>query len=429
MLDEVTKDYISKFEKLALAVSGGRDSMALLNWFSNNVDKCRFFVVTVHHNLRGDEGRRDRDFVREYCVQNGIDCQIFEEDIPAFCAAHGYTVEQGARIRRREIFKDITAKGNAQRVVTAHHLSDQVESVLMHIFRGSGIAGLKGMSIDDGVLLRPMLDVSREQIDAYVLSQSVPYVDDSSNDCVDYTRNKLRKEIIPLIKQVYSGLENNVAGLAKRAAETYGFIDRFCRDYRVENDGVYIPVAVLTGERAIAAQSVVNAVESITTRVDLTAKHIDSIISLATKANGASVSLPFSLKAHRDCDCVVLALDSAAQYSAIIDGYGEYDLGEKILIISQKQTGKLRCDLDKLIGCVIRNRKTGDTFKRYKGGSKSLGDYLTDIKAPKRKRDALIVAAKESKVLLLPDYEISDWVKVDENTEQIAYISVKDKAD
>ena len=114
-------------------------------------------------------------------------------------------------------------------------------------------------------------------------------------------------------------------------------------------------------------------------------------------------------------------------YVGKIDGYGDYDLGEEILRISKEQVGKLRCDLDKLCGCEIRNRKVGDIFKRYKGAAKSLGDYLTDIKAPRRIRENIAVIAKENVVYALPQYEISDLVKIDENTKKIAYMAIISK--
>ena len=175
--------------------------MVMLDAISSVVDNDSFFVITVHHNLRGDEGKRDRDFVAQYCREMGVVCEIYEEDIPSFCAENGYTVEQGARIRRRQIFADTVKTGKAQRVVTAHHLSDNVESILMHVFRGSGLKGLCGMNIDDGILLRPMLDCAREDIDAYIEEMDIPFVEDSTNESVDYTRNRLRREIIPLIKK------------------------------------------------------------------------------------------------------------------------------------------------------------------------------------------------------------------------------------
>ncbi|MDE5755516.1 MAG: tRNA lysidine(34) synthetase TilS [Clostridia bacterium] len=419
---------MGSFDKLALAISGGRDSMALLYWFCHNFSKDKFFVVTVHHNLRGDEGRRDRDFVLEYCKSFGVKCKAYEEDIPSFCKAGGYTIEQGARIRRRQIFASIVENKEAQRVVTAHHAQDQVESILMHIFRGSGLKGLRGMSLDDGVLIRPMLKVSREQVEEYIIANGIPYVDDSSNDSGDYTRNKLRLQILPLIRQAYGGVDNNILRLAERANEVCEYLDGQSVSFTLKQGEVYIHLDVLKGERVIAANTVINAVDAITTRVDLTQKHIDAILALKDKPTGASASLPFSLTAHREGEYVVLAKVKEITYSGRIEGYGDYDLGEEILRLSKEQIGKLRCDLDKLSGCDVRNRKDGDTFKRYKGATKSLGDYLTDIKVPKRSRDSIVVLAKQNVVYALPQYEIADIVKVDEDTKNIAYMAMIPKS-
>ncbi|MDE6275533.1 MAG: tRNA lysidine(34) synthetase TilS [Clostridia bacterium] len=424
MLDDYATNYLKSFDRLALAISGGRDSMALLHWFCQNFSKDKFFVITVHHNLRGDEGRRDRDFVVDYCKSQGVNCKVYEEDIPAFCKEGGYTVEQGARIRRRQIFATTVQDGQAQRVVTAHHAQDQVESILMHVFRGSGIRGLTGMSLDDKTILRPMLQVSREQVEEYINVNSIPYVDDSSNDSDDYTRNKLRLQILPLIRQVYGGVDNNILRLSERAKETCDYIDKNSRNYLIKQGEAFISIKVLQTDRAIATNTVINAVDEISTRVDLTQKHIDSILALIDKRSGASVNLPFALTAHRQGGFIVLSKLKSVAYSGVIEGYGDYDLGECILKISKDCVGKLRCDFDKLCGAEIRNRKDGDIFKRYKGATKNLGDYLTDIKVPKRSRENIVVLAKDNVVYALPQYEIADIVKIDNDTKNIAYMAI-----
>lgn len=426
MLDGIEKEGLSRFDKVALAVSGGKDSMSLLHFYLNNFARGSFYVITVHHNLRGKEGERDRDFVMNFCKDNGVECVVFEENIPAFCEEHGYTVEQGARIRRRQIFAETVKTGKAQRVVTAHHCDDQIESILMHVFRGSGIRGLRGMDFDDGVLLRPYLRVTRKQIDEYVGYYKVPYVEDSSNFCVDYTRNKVRREIIPLIAKAYPNFENNVLRLGERAREIFGYIDNASKDFEKREGTVFIPDRVFKRDKVVASQTVINAVDEITTRVDLTAKHIDGILSLTDKAAGASASLPFGLTAYREVGGITLALGEKKEYSGEITGYGEYCLGDKTLVISPDEiSGALRCDLDKISGAQIRNRLDGDSFRRYKGANKSLGDYFTDIKLARRLRDNVIVVAKGQTVLLLPEYEISDEIKIDDHTARTAYVKVR----
>ena len=132
-------ELLKRFNKLVFAISGGKDSMALLHFAKNNLNPDSFSVITIHHNLRGEEGERDRDFVKDYCSKNNVKCEVYEEQIKPFCEENGYTIEQGARIRRREIFKEIVSSKKADRVVTAHQKDDQIESILMHIFRGSGL--------------------------------------------------------------------------------------------------------------------------------------------------------------------------------------------------------------------------------------------------------------------------------------------------
>ena len=124
-------ELLEKFNRLCFAISGGKDSMTLLHWAITHLNHDKFYVITVHHNLRGKEGERDRDFVKEYCLKNNIACDVYEEQIKEFCDINGYTIEQGARIRRRQIFKEIVDSKKADRVVTAHQQDDQIESIFI----------------------------------------------------------------------------------------------------------------------------------------------------------------------------------------------------------------------------------------------------------------------------------------------------------
>ena len=202
------------------------------------------------------------------------------------------------------------------------------------------------------------------------------------------------------------------------------YLDKSSRNFEVKDGEVFIPIEALKGEHVIAADTVVNAVDSITTRVDLTSNHIQLVISLADKESGASIDLPFGLSAHKESSYVVLAVAKTIAYSGKIDGYGSYDLRDRTLVVSEEKRGRLRCDIDKLNGCEIRNRRAGDVFKRFKGGSKSLGDYFTDVKVPKRNRDNVVVLAKGADVYALPEYEIGDIVKIDETTQRVAYLDI-----
>ena len=257
MINSTTLDKLQKFDCLALAVSGGKDSMFLLNyWVENRASLPDFFVVNIDHNLRGEESKADSKFVREFCKENGVECKCYDEDIKGYCDKGGYGLEQGARLRRREIFAEVVRETKANRVVTAHHKDDQCESVLMHVFRGSGINGLRGMPFDDGLILRPLLDTSGEEIEREMKSRGWEYRVDSSNLSVDYTRNKLRNEIIPMIKQVYPSLVDNVLRLASIAEDTQSFIDKFLVSAEWNGEELTLPDTLVKCDEAVATASI-----------------------------------------------------------------------------------------------------------------------------------------------------------------------------
>ena len=152
---------LDNYPVIALAVSGGSDSMAMLEWFRQNRPKNSFFIVNIDHHIRGEESKRDSDFVRDYAKKYDIKFEKYDVDAVVFAREKGYTLEQAARILRHKIFEQVTFE-KANVIATAHHASDQAESVLMHIARGTGIGGLKGMSVQDGHIIRPLLQTSKQ---------------------------------------------------------------------------------------------------------------------------------------------------------------------------------------------------------------------------------------------------------------------------
>ncbi len=413
------------FSKLVFAISGGKDSMALLHWAINNLNHDNFSVVTIHHNLRGQEGERDRDFVVDYCAKNGIKCEVFEEQIKPFCKEHGYTIEQGARIRRREIFKELVLSKKADRVVTAHQKDDQIESILMHIFRGSGIKGLCGMEKDDGILLRPMLNVSSEEIKDYLKDNNVPFVQDSTNFELEYSRNKIRNVVLKEIQEVYPNAGDNILRLSDISIKTQAYIDAHTPKYTKEVDGVSLKIDDLKNKDILSSQAIINAVDAVSTRVDLEKGHIEDIFSLTKKESGKQVDLPFNTMATREYDKIVFCKKEQKPFESIPFSIGNFVLGDWLVEISKDNNGGLRADLDKIKDSIICQRTKGMTFKRYKGGTKSLGDYLTDIKAPKRIRDYLPIIAKNQDVFAVLPYEIADCVAINDGTKEVVYIKTE----
>lgn len=425
MIDSTIVKKLQKFDCLALAVSGGKDSTFLLNyWVENRAILPDFFVVNVDHNLRGEESKSDSDFVRKLCKEFGVECKCYDEDIKGYCNRGGYGLEQGARLRRREIFAEVVKTTRAERVVTAHHKDDQCESVLMHVFRGSGINGLKGMPFDDGLILRPLLNISSDEIEREMKRRGWEYRVDSSNLSTDYTRNKLRGEIIPMIKQVYPSVVDNVLRLASIAEDTQSFIDKFLVRAEWNGEELSLPENLAECDDAVATASIFDGLQRAGWRVDIEKKHVQAIRRLYDKKPPSRVSLPSSLVAWRERNGVVIVKEHRQKDQRYEVDYGSYVMGDWIVTLSKEYSeGALRADMDELRKGVLRYRQKGDKICKFGGGTKSLGDYLTDKKVPLRQRDALAVIAYDSDVLAVIGVDISSKVAVREDTKEICYLS------
>ncbi|MEG1608257.1 MAG: tRNA lysidine(34) synthetase TilS, partial [Clostridia bacterium] len=317
----------------------------------------------------------------------------------------------------------------AERVLTAHHLGDQTESVLMHIFRGTGINGLCGMSFDDGVLIRPLLSVSKSQIQDFASANAIDYVTDSTNTQTDYSRNKIRLDIIPQLTSVYGNIDGNIARLTAVATQIKTFVNNHCPTPIKEGDCVKVKTEWLLERDFISAELVARAVESLTTRVDLTKEHIDMVYDLATATNAQKINLPFGVVAYKEYDFIsfTLAKNSNESITFAQFGQGQFDCGSWIVNISTTDNGGLVCDLNTLKDCVLRTRATGDTFKKFGGGTKSLGDFFTDKKTPLRQRPSIVLLAKGSTIMAALPYEISDLAKTTPATTQKVFVKAEQK--
>lgn len=416
---------LSRFKKLAIAVSGGRDSMALLDWFvSSGEYGGEFFAVHVNHNLRGENSDADCELVRDYCREKGVSLRVYSEDVASFCKQGGYGLEQGARLVRRRIFKELTQSGEAERIVTAHHMQDFAESVLMHVFRGSGIDGLCGIREDDGTTVRPLLHTDRKEIESYIESRGVKYRDDESNFDDSYTRNYLRNTVMPMIRKAYPNLDGSLAVLARQAGHARSYIEGNSPRPTVGDGEAVLDISALYQPEAIASASIFKALEAIDARVDCEGVHIDAVKSLKDKKTGTRVCLPHNVEVERTRDKLYFYRREQKDYGEYAYSDGSFRIGGREVAVAEGK-GANYFDADKIpADAVIRTRREGDRFKRFKGGEKSLGDYFTDKGYPLHLRDNVPLIASGSEVLVICGVEISDRVKTDENTKNVRHIEI-----
>lgn len=198
--------YIKKHQLLTatqpilVACSGGADSVALLHVLLQLGYSCH--VVHCNFHLRHQESNRDQDFVTQLCVQWNCPLQVQHFDTSAYAQSHKISIELAARELRYQWFEEQRQQAGAQAIAVAHHQDDNIETCLLHLIRGTGIQGLTGMKPQNGYVVRPFLGITRCEIEQYLHTHQLAYVTDSSNLTTDYTRNKVRLQLMPLLQGI-----------------------------------------------------------------------------------------------------------------------------------------------------------------------------------------------------------------------------------
>lgn len=205
---------------LIAAVSGGRDSMVLLDFLAELSRERGFCVAVAHfnHHLR-PAADADEEFVRRQAADYGVPFYTDGTDVAALCRAEGLSTEEGARKARYAWLERLCRETGAAAVATAHHLSDQAETVLLNLVRGSGMEGLRGIAVRRGMVIRPLLMCSREELDAYAEARKLPHVEDESNEDVHFARNRLRREVMPQLREINPRAETALSRMAALLGE------------------------------------------------------------------------------------------------------------------------------------------------------------------------------------------------------------------
>ncbi len=213
-----TEKLLAPADKVILAVSGGVDSMVMLDLFRRlNEDVA---VAHCNFHLRGAESDEEEAFLRDYCGENGIELFVKHFDTREYAVLTGTSVEMAARKLRYDWFFELLDQLSFQYVATAHHLDDLIETMLVNLSRGTGIRGLSGIQPKNGRVVRPLLFANREQILAYAAEHHISYKNDSSNDELLYQRNVIRHQIIPLFEEINQAFRKNAVRTAFILKET-----------------------------------------------------------------------------------------------------------------------------------------------------------------------------------------------------------------
>lgn len=214
------ENLLKRGEKVIVTCSGGADSIFLLHI----LNKLGFECVVAHCNfhLRGEESDRDENFVSEFCKNEGITLLVEHFDTKQFAAENKLSIEMAARELRYNWFEKVRAEYNAGAIAVAHHSDDSIETILLNLLRGTGLKGICGIRPKNGYIVRPLLCVNRKEIEEYLTEQCIGYITDSTNLENEYTRNKIRNIVMPILREINPQIDSVMLSNAENfaAAET-----------------------------------------------------------------------------------------------------------------------------------------------------------------------------------------------------------------
>ena len=327
MNDNILKDIKNRFidthlinenDMILVAVSGGRDSMCLLDVMATLSEMFDFDIVVCHinHNIRGTEAKRDEDFVVNYCDDLSIKCITKDVFAIDYSKDKGLSLEESARILRYKALIDIRKElmdddklslHKNYYIASAHHKNDQAETIIHNIIRGSGLYGLKGMRYLNDYYIRPLLNIDRKEIEEYVKDMSIPYVDDSTNNDMAYTRNYIRNNIMTDFLKLNDKSIEHITDLSNDIIDLYDYIDDITSK---ELDNITITNTKKTyiidslKFKSIKRFIQIEIIKTIFDRLNISKKdisrvHLNNIIDLIIGNNNRHLDLPYNLTADK----------------------------------------------------------------------------------------------------------------------------------
>lgn len=407
------------------AVSGGADSMCLLHWLNEVKDEYSLRLQAAHYNhrLRGDESDRDEVFVRERCREWNIPLICGGGDVSAQAARLGKGVEETAREMRYAFLQESARQIDADRIAVAHNANDNVETMLLHLIRGSGLTGLTGMLPRRDNIVRPLLTTTRAAIEEYCTHYGVPYVQDSTNADDAYSRNRVRHRIIPELTALNPRFVENSVKLLERLREDEDYliaqIGAMDASVRKEGDGIAVPAAVIANMPQALAPRAVRRLLAQAGQENCAAVHLESVVALCRSEDpSAQISLPDGLIARREYgDLVIGPLENEPNgpQPVPVNTDGQTVCGDTGWAVTCcrtvcpetnfKNPDSFFLACDKIKGPpVLRPRQTGDSIKLPGRGTKTIKKLLIDGKVPRAARDLLPVLADEDGVLALASF-------------------------
>lgn len=421
-------------QTILLAVSGGIDSMILCDLFLKS--NFKFAIAHCNFHLRGEESNRDERFVREYAQKNNIKIHVKEFDTYSYMKEKGKSMQVSAREMRYSWFNELLKEEGYSYIATGHHIDDSIETFFMNILRGTGIAGLHGILQKVNLVIHPLLFTGRAEIVNYQKENKLEFVEDSSNATTKYTRNKIRHELIPLVKEIAPNFDKIISKEIERFRETEVVFRSVINDAKtelleIENQTIKISIEKL---KSYVPQKIF--MYEILSDFGFNEATINSIEDALLETSGKQ----FYSETHRlvkDRDYLLIVKNKpqninqylidesqTSVYSPIILHLEVLKDLQYVKILKNKEVAML--DYDKLsFPLILRKWKKGDSFFPYGlKGEKKISEFYKNLKYSILDKENQWLLCSENDIVWVVGQRIDDRYKITKSTKTIFKIEL-----
>lgn len=440
---------ISAGAHICVGVSGGADSVCLflvLRYLQDIMD-FTMSVVHIEHGIRGEESLSDMAFVKQIAGDHGVEFSAYSYPVEQIARGRGLSVEEAGRMVRYEAFeKKCAAYGASAKIALAHHADDSAETMLFHLCRGSGIEGLCGIRPVRGNVIRPLLCVTRDEIEDFLSREGQPYRMDATNEDVAYSRNRIRNLVMPELGQINERYMAHMNCLAEDAAEISAYFreeaEKILARHMTKGDGDCLGFE-LPGffeypsvlQKRVLLELLAKAGDG---RKDIGREHVRSLLNLAEGRTGRKINLPYGVIGEKTYGKILLYKEKKQEKKTasiripLMDIPGEIQIPTgriclRLLNFSKKDAEIPRnvytkwFDYDKIKDRLyFRTREAGDYFVLDEAGHrKKLKDYWIDEKVPGSKREQILLLAEGHHILWVIGGRISAGYKITRETNTI----------
>jgi len=426
-------------KKFLLAVSGGVDSMVLMDLFIHSGLDC--IVTHCNYHLRGEDSDADEQLVREFCLQQQV--SFFVRHFPI--EKQSGNIQNEARKLRYAWFEQLKQEQGCHFIVTAHHQDDAIETMLMNFFKGTGMAGLHGIHMLRDATFRPLLNLDKTAIYHYAEERKIPWREDQSNQKNDYTRNKIRNHLLPELEKIFPQIRHNLSGNMERFAEAELLYEESISRYRknlfqLRGKDIYIPVLRLKHCRPLPT-----ILYELLRPYGFRSQQLPNALELLNAESGKYIQSP-EYRLIRDRNFLIITSRQAEASEHLLIERDTLSFNQKLLLTAQHFTLELSLanispshpeklpeaesawlDMDALeFPLILRPRKTGDYFYPLGMGNKKkkVSRFLIDQKIPLHEKEKVWVLESQKKIAWVVGRRIDERFKIKPSTSQIIKLSI-----